>query len=100
MRKLILILILPSALQALQIPKSSLEVVKSELEAKLVDAKKTNQPALIKKYQADLTKLSKKIKHFETEWLNYRKRQLQQRPSSAKVTQEISEINQLLKSRN
>ena len=59
------------------VPKSSLEAVKSEIEAELESAVKQKNPKLIKKYQAELGKIQAKIKTFESEWLGYKKRKLQ-----------------------
>lgn len=59
------------------VPKSSLEAVKSEIEAELELATKQKNPKLIKKYQSELSKIQTKIKTFESEWLGYKKRKLQ-----------------------
>ena len=90
---------LPGVLYALEIPKSSLEVVKGHVVAKLEVAQKQNNHVLITKYQAQLLKIEKKIQKFELEWLEYRKHQLEMRSKDPAIDAEISEINTLIRAR-
>ncbi|HEV2601942.1 MAG TPA: hypothetical protein VGT41_06665 [Candidatus Babeliales bacterium] len=81
-----------------EIPKSSLEVVKSEIETSLKKAQETNDKKLVDKYYAELTELNKKIKKFEREWLQYRRGQLATQSETPEITAEINQIDALLRS--
>lgn len=80
------------------VPKSSLEAVKTEIESELQEATKQKDLKLIKKYQAELDKIKIKIKKFEHDWLNYKKRKLLNKAvQSDSIQAEIAEITELLK---
>lgn len=80
-----------------EIPKSSLEVVKSDVETSLKKAQAANDQQGIDKYHKELVELNKKIRKFEQEWLEYRKNQLKVlSPTTPEVTIELNEINKLL----
>jgi len=100
MKKFFLALLIPSSLSSITIPKSSLETVKSDVITKLENAQKQKDPILIKKYQDELNQLAEKIKHFELEWLQYRKRQLSLKPSNPAIKTELEEINVMIKVRS
>jgi len=100
MKKLFFALVLPCMSYALEIPKSSLEVVKHDVATKLAAAQKERNTSLISKFQTALDNIEKKIKKFELEWLKYRKSQLMIKPTDTAVTAEINEIDKLIKERS
>lgn len=80
----------------LDIPKSSLETVKTHIQKQLTDAEKTEDKALIDKYKKELDITQKKIKKFEIEWLEYKKIQLTQKSnSSANITDNQKILNEV-----
>ena len=87
-------------LRVIEIPKSSLDPLRSMISTKLEVAKSKKDRKLIAKYRADLDKIEKKIKKFELEWLEYRKNQLKAKPTDASITKEINEIDKLIRERS
>lgn len=85
---------------ALDIPKSSLETVKTHIQKQLSDAEKSQDKILIAQYKKELDTTEKKIKKFEIEWLEYKKIQLTQKSNSSanKVDNQkiLNEIDVLL----
>ncbi len=80
------------------VPKSSLEAVKTEIESDLQVAIKQKNLKLIKKYQTELDNIKIKIKKFEHDWLNYKKRKLLTKTvQNNNIQTEITEIEELLK---
>jgi len=85
-------------LPAVQIPKPSLEHVKNKIEQQLADARKEKDTAAIAKYEAELSKINKKIKKFELEWLEFEKSRLMAKYGDAAAA-DIQEMDHLIAAR-